>query len=87
MPINLAVSLSPCVPQGKVLKHEAFEAEVTAHKGRVFGVIEMGQGEGPQVLQTHLALSTASLPTTLSLLLPLSSSPHLRLDGKPSVCW
>ena len=36
-----------------MLKHEAFEAEVTANKGRVFGVVEMGQGEGTTAAPPH----------------------------------
>ena len=62
MLIFFSALLSLC-PQGKVLKHEAFEAEVTANKGRVFGVVEMGQGEGTVAAPLH-PLFTVQSPLT-----------------------
>jgi len=51
-PTNLQVSILSTeqeyciiVPQGKLQKHQAFEAEVAANEERVFAVINMGQSE------------------------------------------
>ena len=35
---------APPVSQGKLQKHQAFEAEVVANKERIFSTISMGQG-------------------------------------------
>ena len=76
MLIFFSALLSLCL-QGKVLKHEAFEAEVTANKGRVFGVVEMGQGEGTTAAPPHPLFTVQSplthlIPPSHSLILPLT---------------
>ena len=45
-----------------MLKHEAFEAEVTANKGRVFGIVEMGQGERTMAAPPHPRIADPNHP-------------------------
>ena len=51
-----------CAAQGKLQKHQAFEAEVVANKERIFSAIAMGESKAPLLcLNLHVVSISAAL--------------------------
>ena len=72
LPVSLCVNVCECfcviLVQGKLQKHQAFEAEVVANKERIFSAISMGESQHKHTffltytLHTHLLCSSEGQP-------------------------
>ena len=65
LPVSLCVNVCECLcvilVQGKLQKHQAFEAEVVANKERIFSAISMGESQHKHTFFLTYTLHTSSL--------------------------
>ena len=71
--------------QGKLQKHQAFEAEVVANKDRIFSTIAMGQGEdtcsGAPIKEINLGI-----PAQVTVFSLPGNNWHLAANQRPQEC-